>query len=219
MRGGFLLLHIVLARLAEIGALPSDPPDVRARKAALVLLTALIVPLSTVWVVAYGVLGLWGAASIPLGYQVLSILSIAAFVRTRRFEPFCMIELTLMLLLPFLLQWTLGGFRASSAVAVWAIAAPMGALVFLGPRRAWPWFAAFLLLLAFSTALEFTVSGEAKVPQGVLVAFFFLNVSGLFVVTYLVLQYFVREREQAMDALDREHRLLQVERASPSGCC
>ncbi len=44
-------------------------------------------------------------------------------------------------------------------------------------------------------------------------AFFFLNIAGVSVVTFLALRYFVRERERAMDALDREHRLLQVERA------
>src|SRR5439155_19925209 len=136
----------------------------------------------------------------------------ATFVRTKRFEFLRTTQLMLMLFLPFLLQWTLGGFRASSAVALWAIAAPMGALVFLGPRRAWPWFAGFLALLVFSTVLEFTASGEAKIPEAILVAFFFLNTSGLFIVTYLVLHYFVRERERAIDALDREHRLLQVER-------
>jgi len=206
-------LNRLTSRLAEIGALPTDPPDVRVRKAALMLLAALIVPLATVWVVTYGVLGLWVPASIPLAYQAVTIVLIAAFVRTKRFETFRNIELSMMLVLPFLLQWTLGGFRASSAVSLWAIAAPMGALVFVGPRRAWPWVAGFLVLLVLSTVFEFTVSGAARIPQGAVVAFFFLNTSGLFLATYLVLQYFVRERERTMEALDREHRLLQVERA------
>jgi len=205
-------LNKLTGRLAEIGGLPSDPPEVRVRKAALMLLIALILPLATVWVVTYGLLGLWMAAAIPFAYQVVSIVSFATFVRTKRFEFLRTTQLMLMLFLPFLLQWTLGGFRASSAVALWAIAAPMGALVFLGPRRAWPWFAGFLALLVFSTVLEFTASGEAKIPEAILVAFFFLNTSGLFIVTYLVLHYFVRERERAIEALDREHRLLQVER-------
>jgi len=206
-------LNRLTERASAIGALPSDPPEVRVRNAALLLLAGLIVPLSTVWVVTYGVLGLWAAASIPLAYQIVSILTFVLFARSGRFHVFRAAQLTMMLFLPFVLQWTLGGFRASSAVALWAIASPMGALVFLGPKRAWPWFAGFLALLVFSTVLEFAVSGEAAIPDGVVVVLFFLNISGVFLTAYLVLQYFVRERERAAEALDREHRLLQVERA------
>ena len=126
-------LNRLTERASAIGALPSDPPEVRVRNAALLLLAGLIVPLSTVWVVTYGVLGLWAAASIPLAYQIVSILTFVLFARSGRFHVFRAAQLTMMLFLPFVLQWTLGGFRASSAVALWAIASPMGALVFLGP--------------------------------------------------------------------------------------
>ena len=42
---------------------------------------------------------------------------------------------------------------------------------------------------------------------------FLLNIGGLSLVTYLLLRHFVQERERALAALDRQHRLLQVERA------
>jgi adenylate cyclase len=206
-------LDRLLDALARLGALPSDPEEVRVRKATLTLLTLLIVPLATIWVVTYGVLGLWASASIPFAYQVLSLASLVWFARTRRYELFRSSQLFLMLLLPFALQWTLGGFRASSAVSIWAFASPLAALAFVGPRKALPWFAGYGALLVASTVLEFTVSGEAHIPEGVQVVFFFLNIAGLSVVTFLTLNYFVRERERAMVALDREHQLLQVERA------
>ncbi|HSL66540.1 MAG TPA: adenylate/guanylate cyclase domain-containing protein, partial [Actinomycetota bacterium] len=75
------------------------------------------------------------------------------------------------------------------------------------------WFAGYGALLLASTVLEFSVPSEARIPEGLQVTFLFLNIAGLSLVTFLVLRYFVREREQAMHALDREHRLLQVERA------
>jgi adenylate cyclase len=81
------------------------------------------------------VLGLWRSAVIPLGYQVLSAVGLVAVLRTKRFQRFLAVELSLMLL-PLVLQWSLGGFRASSAVAGWAFVAPMAALVFVGPGRA-----------------------------------------------------------------------------------
>jgi adenylate cyclase len=207
------LLDRLLDRLAGVGALPTDPDEERLRKATLTLLTLLIVPLASIWVVTYGALGLWLSASIPLTYQVLSLASLLWFARTKRYGFFQFSQLILMLLLPFALQWTLGGFRASSAVAIWAFASPLAALAFVGPGRALPWFAGYGLLLAVSTFLEFTEPSQAAIPEGLQVAFFFLNIAGLSVVTFLVLRYFVRERERAMEALDAQHRLLQIERA------
>ena len=52
------------------------------------------------------------------------------------------------LLLPFALQWSLGGFEASSAVCLWAITSPLGALLFVGARQSVPWFVAFAGLVA-----------------------------------------------------------------------
>jgi adenylate cyclase len=206
-------LHALLERTAAVAVLPDDPEEVRVRKASLILLVALIVPLSTVWVVTYAVLGRWWSAAIPLGYQVLSVIGLVALLRTKRFQRFLTVELSLMLLLPFALQWSLGGFRASSAMAAWAFVAPMAALVFVGPRRAWSWMAGFVVLLVASTVLEFITSDATRLPQGVVIPFFFLNICGLSLVTYLLLRYFVQERERALAALDRAHRLLQVERA------
>jgi len=206
-------LHALLERTAAVAMLPGDPEEVRVRKASLILLVALIVPLSTVWVVTYAVLGLWWSAVIPLAYQVLSAVGLAELLRTKRFQRFLTVELSLILLLPFVLQWSLGGFRASSAVALWAFLAPMAALVFVGPHKAWSWLAGYAVLLVASTVLEFTTPDATGIPQGVAIAFFLLNIGGLSVVTYLLLRYFVQERERALAALDREHRLLQVERA------
>jgi guanylate cyclase len=196
-----------------VAVLPDDPEEVRVRKASLILLIAVIVPLSTVWVVTYSVLGLWWSAAIPFAYQVLSTVGLAVLLRTKRFQRFVTVELSLMLLLPFVLQRSLGGFRASSAVAVWAFIAPMAALVFVGPHKAWSWLAGYAGLLVASTVLEFTAPDATELPEGVVISFFFLNVTGLSLVTYFLLRYFVQERERALAALDRAHQLVQLERA------
>ena len=201
-----------LERLGQLGSLPADPPEERIRKAALVLVTLLIVPLAAVWVATYGILGLWLAAAIPFTYQIVSLITLGWFLRTKSYGVFRTGQLLMMLALPFLLQWSLGGFRASSAVSLWAFVTPLGALVFVGPRRAWGWFAGWGVFLLASTFLEFSLTPK-HLPQGVVFAFFFLNIAGLSMVTFSLLLYFILQRDRAMEALDREHRLLQVERA------
>lgn len=197
-------LPVWLQRFVGIGALPSDSEELRARKAVLVLSSALMAGFACVWVVTYGALGLWLSAAIPFAYQVATAISIYTFARTRRYVLFRESQLVLPLLLPFALQWSLGGFENSSAVCLWAITSPVGALVFVGGRQAVPWFAAFVGLAAFSAAIDSALAdGAPDIPQGSVVVFFALNILGLATTVFAVLQYFVRAREQAQAKSER----------------
>ncbi len=201
-----------LRRLVEIGAEPDDPDELRVRKSVLVLSATLMASLATVWVLTYALLGLWVSAAIPLVYQLASATSIWIFARTRRYSAFRRSQLFMSLVFPFVLQWSLGGFEASSAVCLWGITSPLGALLFLGSRQSVPWFAAFVGLLGLSALIDPAISeNAADVPHGVVVAFFALNISGVAVTTYSLLQYFVRAREHAMEDLARQHEDLERE--------
>ena len=187
-------------RLARIGSLPSDSDELRVQKEVLTLSSALMASLAFVWVGTYAALGLWVPAAIPLVYQVASAASIYTFARTRRYLLFRRSQLWLSLLLPFVLQWSLGGFTNSSAVALWAFTSPLGALLFVGPRQAVRWFVGFALLVAASVAIDPAVAaGAPDIPDGVMLAFYGLNVLGVTTTAYVLLQYFVRarDREQA----------------------
>src|SRR5687767_3205377 len=107
-------------RIALIGVLPEDDPDERLRKELLTACATLIAVLATGWVATYAALGLWLSAAIPGGYQLFVIGGLWHFSRTKKFSRFRSGQLLAILLLPFLLQWSLGGFHASGAVMVWA---------------------------------------------------------------------------------------------------
>jgi adenylate cyclase len=197
-------------RLAQIGVVRSDSDEERVRKATLTLTSALITVLAVIWVGTYGALGLWLSALIPFAYQLASVASIAAFARTKRYRFFRASQLTMMLALPFLLQWSLGGFGRSSAVALWAFTAPLGALVFLELRRALPWFVAFVALVVVSGLIDARLT-EADVPGWIVITFFVMNVLGVSTTVYLVLQYFMRARERILAELEEQHVVLQAE--------
>jgi adenylate cyclase len=193
------------AKAAAVGALPSDTSDERLRKSALILSSLLITGLSLIWVATYTALGLWRAALIPLAYQVVSLIGLAWFAKTKRYGPYRASQVAMFLVLPFLLQWSLGGFREAGAIAVWAFTAPLAALVFYGPRQAIAWFGAFLALVAASAAIDSALPEPSPdIPSGVVVAFFALNIFGTSLTTFALLEYFVLAR-------DRAHRLLAVE--------
>jgi adenylate cyclase len=195
-------LPIWARRLVTIGALPEDGEDERLRKASLVLTATMITVMAVVWVATYASLGLYLSAGIPLAYQVISIVSLIALARTGRFDVFRTSQLALIMLLPVLLQWSLGGFASSSAVMLWALISPLAALV-LAPRPL-PLFVAYLTLTATSGLLEPFLSPKS-VPATVNVLFFVLNVGAVSLVVYLLLRYFTQglaaEREKSENLL------------------
>jgi guanylate cyclase len=194
-----------VGRAGTAGSLPLDTPEERLRKSALVLSSLLITALSFIWVGTYAALGLWRSALIPLAYQVASLVGLAFFARTKRYGAYRASQVAMFLLLPFLLQWSLGGFVDSGAVALWAFVAPLGALVFYGPRQAIAWFGAFLALVALSAAIDSVLPEPSEgIPSWLVVAFFALNIFGPSVTTFALLEHFVRSR-------DRAHRLLAAE--------
>lgn len=198
-------------RVARIGALPTDSQDEALRKETLVLFASLITLLSFIWVGTYWALGLYVSVAIPFAYQAVSVANLAVFARTKRYRFFRTSQLALVLVLPFVLQLSLGGFLPSSGVVLWSFTAPLGALLFSSRRDATLWFAAFLGVIGLSAVLDPLLT-PAEIPHGIVIAFFALNILGVTGTSYLLLHYFVRERDRAAAVLaeerERSERLL-----------
>ncbi|HVR79881.1 MAG TPA: adenylate/guanylate cyclase domain-containing protein [Acidimicrobiia bacterium] len=192
-----------IAELAEIVALPDDSQDERLRKATFLLSVGVTIILGLVWAAAFGFLGYRLPASVPLAYSILASLSLAFFIRTKRYPLFRSIHLSLMLILPFLFQLSMGGFVASGAMVMWSFMAPIGALVLAGTRHGVPWFVGFVALVGLSGFLDQSIPG-VEVSQGRVIAFFVFNISALSALVYLLLQYFMRGLERTRAALELE---------------
>ena len=191
-------------RLANAGALPGDSPDERLRKATLTLSAILVTILATVWFATYAAVGLWVPAAVPLVYQLVSLADLAIFFRWRNYPLFRFSQLFLILWLPFVLQWTLGGFVTSGVAMAWAILAPFGALMFAGPRQAVAWLLAYIALIGVSGGIDHVLPDE-DVPTAVIITFFVLNTSVVSAVAFVLIHYFVGARERATAALAEEH--------------
>ena len=193
-------------RIARVGVLPTDSAEEALRKKTLVLFVAFTGLLSFLWVGTYAALGLYLSAAIPFAYQVVSAVNLAVYARRKRYRFFRACELALALVLPFLLQLSLGGFFPSSGIVMWSFSAPIGALLFADREAAGRWFVAFLCVIGLSVVLDPLLSNNADVPHAVAVAFFALNILGVTATSYLLLHYFVRERDRAgaLIAAERE---------------
>jgi guanylate cyclase len=93
------------------------------------------------------------AGAMPLAYVALSLVSTCVFGWLRGFALYRFTQLALILLLPWAMMLSLGGFHNSSAVILWSGLCPLGALVFCELRQAAVWLLAFLALTASSAIL------------------------------------------------------------------
>jgi len=200
-----------LQRLAAIGQDSTDTEDERLDKAMLTLVASLLAVMAFAWVAIYLAISLPRSAAIPIVYQMAVVASLVAFARTKRFPLIRAVQLTLMLILPFALQWSLGGFANSSAVAGWAAVTPI--LAYLFGARSGRWLIGFAVLLAASAGMETTLAKHAPhIASGVQIVMWAMNLAGPPLAAFFALAYFTNERDQSRAALAEQHRLLEIER-------
>jgi adenylate cyclase len=194
----------LLGWLGDIGADPDDDSDTRKRKALLVYLAVLILPISLIWGVLYLALGA-PSGVVAFAYMVVSVVSIGLFARTRDFELLLRIQLLDITLAPTLSMWPTAGFLASGAVGLWGILGPLGALVFSTVRSSVRWFFLFAVaFLAAGLAGELT-GGLSELPRWFSTAMLVLNVVVGGAVVFTLLAVFAQQRQ---DAQERAETLL-----------
>jgi class 3 adenylate cyclase len=196
----------LMAMIGRIGSDARDTAEERLQKTLLVALTLTMSSLAIIWGSTYAAFGEYGAAAIPWSYAAISFASTMLFGWIRRYRLFRFSQLLFALFLPFLLMIELGGFIESSAVVLWSLTAPLGALIFSGRRDAGRWFAAYAVLVVLGAAFEAIPHARSDLPQAVITALFVMNIVGVSGVAMMLLQYFIGERNLAMEALDRKHR-------------
>jgi adenylate cyclase len=199
------LLDRAVDRLAKVGADPADDHEARLRKALLVLIAVLILPISFLWAGLYLSFGAW-SGSLALLYAAISIASIALFVRTGNFPLLLRIQLGDILLAPTLSMIALGGFLPGGSPGIWGILAPLGALVFDGVRAGVRWFIAFVTIFLASGFIGLALGIQSPLPDlfsGMLLA---LNVTVGGTMFFTLLALFARQREEALTALRSEQQ-------------
>jgi diguanylate cyclase (GGDEF)-like protein len=193
-----------LWRWAELGVAPDDSDDLRLKKAVMTIVSSSIAFLAIFWGSLYIYSGYRLPGVIPLGYALISFSSTLHFFTTKRFAFFCFSQQALILLLPFLLMWSLGGFANGSVVMIWAFFAPLAALFFIDLKAAARWMLAFLGLLIVSAVFDQALAGHSHpMPAALNTLYFLMNTGCGFTLVGLALYYFVKDRESAYERLQQ----------------
>jgi len=165
------------------------------------------------WLAIYWAMGIKFSATVPLTYLVVSASSLALYLWNRNFPLFRFTQVSLFLFVPFIMQWSIGSYVSSSGVMLWALLAPVGVMIFEGPRQSMPWFFAYIVMTGVSGFFDYYLGGSTQ--QGVnmqtVSVFFALNFAGMSTIVYLLISYFVSQRDKLQAYADERNRLLSLE--------
>jgi adenylate cyclase len=196
-------LRLALVRLISIADRPEDDDDARLRKRVGVVAgyATIFAPLGLPLAVPTPLVG-WGFA---LGLSLWSAGNLGVLARTKRFERYIVALISSGP--PFVLfTVVLAGGVTHTPGLVWAFLVPAYALLALGPRRATPWFFAFLATLLLAVAIDPLVGDWFAPPSYAVQLIFYAQGIGVpLTVTFLLLRYVdIRRR----DAEARSEELL-----------
>jgi adenylate cyclase len=186
-----------MVRLISIADLPGDDDDTRLRKRVGVLAgyITIVAPVGVGFAGTPTPLVGWAFA---LSLSVWAVGNLVVLARTKRFEHYAAALLAAGL--PFTLAASViaGGVTHSSGGLVWAFLVPAYALLALGPRRATPWFLAFLATLLIAVAIDPVVVGLFPPQPYATQLIFYVQAIGVpLTVTFLLLRYVDLRRREA----------------------
>ncbi|MBM7504207.1 adenylate/guanylate cyclase domain-containing protein [Agromyces aurantiacus] len=204
----------LVATVGSIGYAAGDDDRRRMEKSVLTRTAVFTLVVITPWTAFYYAIGLPVAAAIPTVYIVASIIGLVHLRATRDDRWFRFSQTAMFLTLPPLVHVALGGFANSSAVVLFALAAPVGALSFSSVRRPALVFAAFVAIVIGLAPFEGVLQSRAPaIDAWVVTMFFAINIVSVSIIMFLAMRAYVRSRDRLAAALaderDRSDRILR----------
>ncbi len=198
------MLTSLIEKIQTIGADEGDGETERLHKRMFVSAIFLVMIATTLWGIIYIVFHEPVAGAASISYAIFTLISLLIIQQTHqvRFLIYC--QLAIGMVLPFFHTFVLGGFAASSVVAVWSLMSPLAAIFYLKPKQALACWAVYLLLLVAVALLQPFVSLGNHLPQALVTVFFVLNIGSVTSIALAMLNTFKQQRNEA-------YRLLRIE--------
>jgi class 3 adenylate cyclase len=203
-------------RLRTAGIEPDDSEELRLNKSLLMLATGLVSVTMMVWVTIYSILGPAFSTTTPFAFQLLLAGNMLFYIRSRNFDFFRVTQLGLFLFLPFVAMWAGGTIISTSGVMLWALLAPVGAILCIGVNQSVGWFIAWLTLAALSGAVDYYLADtylaqKSNVPLRTTIVFFALNFIAISTIIYMLLRLSIAEKRKVQESLEEAHQQVQIE--------
>jgi adenylate cyclase len=184
---------MLMAAAGRIGVDPSESSDAALQRRLLVIMSVGTLPLTLLWSAIYFAAGARLAAAAPAVYSIVTPINTALLGWTRNVVLYRFTQLLMTLVLPWLVMVSLGGFKSSSVVIIWAALCPLVSLLVEDLHRTLLWIVGFVLLLIVSAFLQPHLT-PAELPEALVIWFFVLNLGAVIAIAFALLYYFVGQR-------------------------
>ncbi|MDH4200438.1 MAG: ATP-binding protein [Spirochaetia bacterium] len=182
----------------RFGDLPDETPEESQKKFFLISMGVLMSGGGIMWGSICTTFSLHYQSLIPYGYTILTIFNLLFFAATKNFKAVRFVQVLMSLLLPFLFQWSLGGFVSSGAVMVWSMLALVGSFTFQQASLSLRWLIVYLLFTIAAGFIDPVVRPFGiTVSENITTSFFVANIVTVSAIVVGLMIYLLNEREKS----------------------
>ena len=209
-----------LADFSRIGVVPGEDDNTVLRKQFLVYQGAAMSMGGLLWGTLLLIFEYPAPSVIPYGYAVITAFNFWMFNKTKNFVICRNVQTSISLLLPFMLQWMLGGFAVSGGVMLWSILALTSSVSYQNTRSSLFWLGAFVFFTLFSLILDnyFIENFNMGVSENVSLVFLVVNILCVAGIVFGLTLYFATMNITNMEKLRQTYtKLVNSEKLAALG--
>jgi signal transduction histidine kinase/CheY-like chemotaxis protein len=198
----------MLDGLAAIGSAPGESEREETSRRLLIAGGVLMSGGGLLWGTLSAWMGYPKAAIIPFGYVLMTAANLWWFSHHKRFAPVREFQVVISLVLPYLLQWALGGFARTGGLQLWSMIALVGSLTFSDTRRSGGWLILASAATAISAILDpwFAARSDFNLDGSLSRWLFALNVIIISSIVFSLSIYLTQRKQAAIGELEREQQ-------------
>lgn len=175
----------LINRLLDLVVLAGDSDELRRQKAVLLFVPLMLTVITVFMGAVYLLVDMPGSAAVPFAYAAVTAVLLSDYIRTGRRQLHQFSQLTMIMLLPTVLMWMMGGFDGGSVMILWSFLPPVAAVLLFNVKNGQRWFYGFAVLLLISAALDEQLSKmPIMMPHWAKSLFYVMNIgfvsAGLF---------------------------------------
>lgn len=194
------MLKTFIERIGDLGVEEKDDDLLKNKKRFLMYQSILMSFGGVLWGVICLTIDKPFQSIIPFGYIILTSINVFLFLRFRRFFLAHSFQTFISLLLPFFLQWSLGGFYESGGVGIWALLALASSLSYTNKNNSLLWLLAFLVLSIFSGIFDAEFSSFfriGKMQESQAVVFVIMNTTIVSLLIFVLIIFYVDQNNSS----------------------
>ena len=197
----------LLYRLVSLGVTDELDDDEAMNRRIIMGATLFQAFVAPTWVILYLAFDEHMAATAAAGVTVGGAVSLVGLWRTGRWTWFRRANYFWWFVTAFALMTSLGGYALGSAVITWSVFAPLMAFLEGRFREAIGWSVVFVLTAAVAGAIQPLLRETNNLPDGVRTSLFVLDVVMPSILIFMLVTYFVRQKDRAIVVMRRNREL------------